>query len=61
MVNLHSEFFYNQDPSQLENNFQAKIEDMAKLDSTDWGIVMDEKTKHLWKSAIKEVSRMSEV
>ena len=34
---------------------------MEKLDPTVYGVPVDEQTKHTWKSAVKEVSKIEEV
>ena len=60
MFNLHAEFFYNQVQSKAEYAFQVKVEQMEKLEPAAFGIDMEEQSKHTWKSAIKEVSKIQE-
>ena len=64
MFNLHAEFFYNQTPSKEEIIFKQKLDWMDRLDPNDpkiFGINYNENNAHTWKSAIKEVAKISEV
>ena len=61
MFNLNAEFFFSQSRSQEEIEFQKKCDIMEKLPEKAFDIDIDEKSKHTWKSAIKEASKIAEV
>ena len=58
MFNLHSEFFYNQERSEQEIKFSRKLETLEKLGPEEFGVKIEEESKHAWKMAIKEASRI---
>ena len=60
MFNLHSEFFYNQEQSETERKFQSKLDILEKLGPEAFGVKIEEQSKHAWKMAIKEASRIQE-
>lgn len=60
MFNLHAEFFYGQQRSPEEIEFQRKCDEMEKMDEKAFEIDIDEKSKHTWKLAIKEASKIAE-
>jgi len=60
MFQLHTEFFYNEDPSMEEIDFQHKIELMQELPPEAYGIPANMtadsvETKFAWKQAIKQI------
>jgi len=61
MFNLNAEFFFSQVRSPDEIEFQKKCDIMEKLPEKAFEIEIDEKSKHTWKSAIKEASKIAEV
>jgi hypothetical protein len=60
MFNLHAEFFYGQQRSPEEIEFQRRCDEMEKMDEKAFEIDIDEKSKHTWKLAIKEASKIAE-
>lgn len=60
MFNLHAEFFYGQQRSPQEIEFQRKCDIMEKMDEKAFEVEIDEKSKHTWKLAIKEASKIAE-